>query len=314
VRRAAAQKATLPVQLGVHVIAKVASALDYVHNARGLDGKPLSIIHQDVTPHNVMLSWKGQVKLLDFGIAKTPGDGGAAQPQGKYEYMSPEQVRGERIDPRSDVFALGACLYEVLTGRSLYQRDSIPQTMTAVVEDPVPSARAAKADVPEALDRIVQRALAKHPKDRYQTAGDMQRALEEWLAKNGGPVADVRLALTVGGYFGPSEKQPLPAQATQLTGTFAALTGGVPKRSSRPSGGGLEVDVGEPEYAMTFDHRASDRPPASPATTAATRSSLSRTIQERLLEMSPIAAFGITLGLGGILLAALIALYYVLRG
>lgn len=314
VRRAAQQKATLPLPLGVHVIAKVASALEYVHNARGLDGKPLSIIHQDVTPHNVMLSWKGQVKLLDFGIAKTPGEGGAAQPQGKYEYMSPEQVRGEPIDPRSDVFALGVCLYEVLTGRPLYQRDSIPQTMTAVVEDPVPSVRAVKPEIPDALDRIVQRALAKRARDRFQTAGDMQRALEEWLAKNGGPVADVRLALTVGGYFGPPEKQPLPANAAQLTGTFAALTGGDPKRSSGPSGGsGLDVDVAEPEYAMTFDHRASDRPPASPATTAATRSSFTRTLRDRLLELSPIAAFGITFGVGGILLAVLIALYYLWR-
>ena len=160
VRRAKAQNATLPVQLAVHIIAKVASALDYVHNARGLDGKPLSIIHQDVTPHNVMLSWKGQVKLLDFGIAKTSVGEGQGVPQGKYEYMTPEKVRGERIDPRSDVFALGVCLYEVLTGSSLYQREGVPQTMTAVVEEPVPSVRAVRKDIPEALDRIVMRALA----------------------------------------------------------------------------------------------------------------------------------------------------------
>jgi serine/threonine-protein kinase len=320
VRRASRQKATLPIPLGVHVIAKVASALEYVHNARGLDGKPLSIIHQDVTPHNVMLSWKGQVKLLDFGIAKTPGgadEGAAGQPQGKYEYMSPEQVRGEKIDPRADVFALGLCLYEVLTGRSLYQRDTIPQTMTAVVEDPVPSVRAVRADVPDALDRIVQRALAKRPKDRFQTAGEMQRALEDWLARSGGPIADVRLALTVGGYFSPPEKQPLPANAVQFTGTFAALTGAPPKRTSRPDGAEpleVEVEGAQAEWAESFDHRPSNRPPAGPATTVAARSGQGRSLRDRLLDLSPVAAFSLTLGVGGVLLVLLIALYYFARG
>jgi serine/threonine protein kinase len=306
VRRAKAQNATLPAQLAVHIIAKVASALDYVHNARGLDGKPLSIIHQDVTPHNVMLSWKGQVKLLDFGIAKTSVGEGQGVPQGKYEYMSPEQVRGERIDPRSDVFALGVCLYEVLTGSSLYQREGVPQTMTAVVEEPVPSVRAVRKDIPEALDRIVTRALAKKPKDRFATAGEMQRALEDWLARNGGAIADVRLALTVGGYFNGAEKQPLPKQAAQFTGTFAALTGAKPSRASEP-----EVDVEQPEWAQSFAHadgRASSRPPPS-----VLRPNKSPTLVDRFFELSPIVAFLVTLAVGGTFLALLLGLYYVIR-
>jgi serine/threonine protein kinase len=306
VRRAKAQNATLPVQLAVHIIAKVASALDYVHNARGLDGKPLSIIHQDVTPHNVMLSWKGQVKLLDFGIAKTSVGEGQGVPQGKYEYMSPEQVRGERIDPRSDVFALGVCLYEVLTGSSLYQREGVPQTMTAVVEEPVPSVRAVRKDIPEALDRIVMRALAKKPKDRFATAGEMQRALEDWLARNGGAIADVRLALTVGGYFNGAEKQPLPKQAAQFTGTFAALTGAKPTRASEP-----EVEVEQPEWAQSFQHaegRASSRPPPS-----VLRQKPTPTLVDRFFELSPIAAFAVTLAVGGAFLAILLGLYYVIR-
>ncbi|MBX7191091.1 MAG: serine/threonine protein kinase [Sandaracinaceae bacterium] len=302
VRRAKAQSTTLPLPLAVHIIAKVASALDYVHNARGLDGKPLSIIHQDVTPHNVMLSWKGQVKLLDFGIAKTSVGEGAGAPQGKYEYMSPEQVRGEAIDPRADVFALGVCLYEVLTGASLYQRDSVPQTMTAIVEEPVPSVRTARKDIPEALDRIVMRALAKKPKDRFATAGEMQRALEDWLGRNGGPIADVRLALTVGGYFNAAEKQPLPKHAAQFTGTFAALTGA---KSSRD----LDVEVDEPEWAQGFDHKS--QPP--PSSTSLRTGRMSPSIVDRFFELSPVVAFLLTLGVGGALLFGLIALYYVLR-
>ena len=296
VRRVKAQRATLPFQLGVHVISKVASALDYVHGARGLDGKPLSIIHQDVTPHNVMLSWKGSVKLLDFGIAKTSVSEGQGAPQGKYEYMSPEQVRSERIDPRSDVFALGVCLYEVLTGTSLYQRDSVPQTMTAIVEEPVPSVRSVRKDIPEALDRIVARALAKKPKDRFQTAGEMQRALEDWLARNGGPIPDVRLALTVGGYFNAAEKQPLPQQAAQFTGTFAALTG-----AKEP-----EVEVDPAEWAQSFSHGDGGQ-------TGTRTSRRSPSLADRFFELSPLAAFLATLVVGGTLLAMLIALYYVLR-
>jgi eukaryotic-like serine/threonine-protein kinase len=118
--RRAGPRGGLPVPVAVHVIAKIAGALEYVHHAKGIDGRPLSIVHQDVTPHNVMLSWKGQVKLLDFGIAKTSAEAehGTAVPQGKFEYMSPEQVRGEPIDARSDIFALGVCLYEALTSRA----------------------------------------------------------------------------------------------------------------------------------------------------------------------------------------------------
>jgi len=322
VRRASKAKATLPVPLGVHVIAKVASALEYVHGARGLDGKPLSIIHQDVTPHNVMLAWKGQVKLLDFGIAKTPSSAAESkggQPQGKYEYMSPEQVRGEPIDPRADVFALGVCLYEVLTGRTLYQRGSLPETMTAIVEEPVPSVRAVRPDLSDGLDRIVQRALAKRRQDRFQTAGEMQKALEDWLAKNGGPVADVRLALTIGGYFSPPEKQPLPTNAAQFTGTFAALTGAAPSRppppprssspGSSPTSDAVPIDEAPPEWAESFDHQAPSRPPppkASPRRATGLR--------DRLLDISPIAAFGLTLAVGVVVLGALFALYYVSRG
>ena len=223
IRRAKA-RGGLPVPVAVHVIAKVAAALEYVHHARGVDGRPLDIVHQDVTPHNVMLSWKGHVKLLDFGIAKTTAQaaaGGAME--GKYEYMSPEQVRGAAIDARSDVFALGVCLYEALTGAALYARDGLPQIMTAIVEEGVPSVRTARPDLPESLDRIVRRALAKRPDERFQSAGEMQQALEQWLAKNGHTVADIRVALAIGTLFSPAEKAALPPGAAQITGTLAAL-------------------------------------------------------------------------------------------
>lgn len=247
--RRAAPRGGLPVPVVVHVAAKVASALEYVHHARGIDGRPLSIIHQDVTPHNVMLSWKGQVKLLDFGVAKTSAQArqGRSVPQGKYEYMSPEQVRGEPIDPRSDVFSLGVCLFEALTSRPLYARESLPQVMTAIVEEPVPSVRAVRPDIPDSLDRIVRKALAKRPEERWPSAGEMQRALQAWLDKQGQTVADVRVALAIGGLFGPEEKTPLPPNAAVVTGTLPALSELAP--------GAQEVS-----WSERFDRQPSERP------------------------------------------------------
>jgi serine/threonine-protein kinase len=166
------------------------------------------------------------VKLLDFGIAKTTQQAskGARVLQGKYEYMSPEQVRGEPLDVRSDLFSLGVCLYEVLTSRSLYARDSLPQILSAIVEEPVPSVRAVRPELPEALDRIVRKALMKRPDDRFQSAAEMERALEEWLAKEGQTVSDVRVALAIEGLFSPEEKAPLRPGAADITGTLPALT------------------------------------------------------------------------------------------
>ena len=168
------------------------------------------------------------------------------------------------------------------------------------------SVRAVRKDIPEALDRIVMRALAKRAKDRFATAGEMQRALEDWLARNGGAIADVRLALTVGGYFNGAEKQPLPKQAAQFTGTFAALTGAKPSRASEP-----EVDVEQPEWAQSFAHaegRASSRPPPS-----VFRPNKSPSLVDRFFELSPVVAFLVTLAVGGTFLALLLGLYYVVR-
>lgn len=223
IRRAGPRRLPLPVS--VHIVAKVAGALEYVHHAAGVTGKPLGMVHQDVTPHNVMISWTGQVKLLDFGIAKKAGAGveKGKGPQGKFEYMSPEQVCREPVDARSDVFALGCCLYESLTGVQLYGRGGPAPSMTAIVHEPPPSIRAVAPELPAELDAIVLRALQKRPDDRWPSAGAMAKALERWLASTQEKVSDQRVAISIGVMFQAAEKAALPPTAAQMTGTLQAM-------------------------------------------------------------------------------------------
>jgi serine/threonine-protein kinase len=175
----------VPIELAVRIAAQVAEALHYAHRARDALGRPMNIVHRDVTPHNVMVAYDGQVKLLDFGIAKATTHSTkteAGMVKGKFSYMSPEQCLGRAVDSRSDVFALGICLWEALVGRSLYHRETEYETMNAVINEPAPSLRAHRKDVPPSLDAIVHKALEKDAANRFQSAGELQTALERWFA------------------------------------------------------------------------------------------------------------------------------------
>ncbi len=256
VRRAGAKG--LPVPVVVHVAAKVLGALEYVHNATGVDGRALGLVHQDVTPHNVMMRWTGEVKLLDFGIAKQAGKGverGKAI-QGKYEYMSPEQVRGRPLDGRSDVFAMGVCLYEALTGRQLYGRGGPQLSMMAITNEPPPSMEKDRPGIPKELDAIVRRALAKNPNERWPSAAAMQTALESWLGMNGHSVGVQRVAVALGTIFTPAEKAPLPPEAKHMTGTLQAM--------NVASAEALLAAREEQSWSESFGHEP-ESPPEEPA-------------------------------------------------
>jgi len=186
----------VPPAFAVKVAATIAEALDYAHRARGDDGESLGIVHRDVSPQNIMVSYDGAVKLLDFGIAKADDESLTkdGQVKGKFAYMSPQQCLGEPVDGRADVFALGVCLYEALTGRPLYHRKTQYETMRAVIEDEIGSLRDLRPELPESLDAVVRKALAKDPSERYQSAGELQIALERWLMEQGEVVPQTRLA------------------------------------------------------------------------------------------------------------------------
>lgn len=182
-KRAAQRGAPVPTAVAVKVIALVADALDSAHRTRG-DGVDVGVVHRDVSPHNIMIGYDGTVKLLDFGVAQKQGDRsevGTGTVKGKFAYFAPEQSMNQPLDGRTDIFALGVCLWEVLTGKMLFKRNSDLETLKAVVEEPMPEPKTVGADVPAALVLVMQKALEKEPYRRYQTASLMEKALEEYL-------------------------------------------------------------------------------------------------------------------------------------
>jgi serine/threonine-protein kinase len=171
----------LPIALRIGI--DVARALHYAHIANDEHGERLNIIHRDVSPHNIMIGYSGVVKLLDFGIAKADHRAHKTQVgvvKGKFAYMAPEQCTAAASDHRLDIFALGVCIFETLTGRSLYRRQTEAATMRAVIMDPVPSLKDHLPDVSNELDQILQKALAKDPSDRFATAEELANELERF--------------------------------------------------------------------------------------------------------------------------------------
>ncbi len=152
--------------MAAFIISRVCESLDYAHRKRDPSGKEYKIIHRDVSPQNVLISFEGECKLCDFGIAKAVTQSTRTQAgvlKGKFAYMSPEQVRGQPIDRRSDLFALGVIFYEMLTGERLFLGESDFSTLEAVRAARIPNPRQFNRDLPKPLERILMRMLARNP-------------------------------------------------------------------------------------------------------------------------------------------------------
>src|SRR6187551_1143688 len=167
-----------------YIVMQVCEGLDYAHNKRDAQGRELHLVHRDISPQNVLIGYEGEVKLIDFGIAKAAGKASKTQAgilKGKFGYMSPEQVRGLPIDKRSDIFAVGIVLYELLTGERLFIGESDFSTLEKVrnVEIQPPSSYNKK--IPQELERVVLKALARDPEDRYANAIDLHDDLQSFL-------------------------------------------------------------------------------------------------------------------------------------
>ena len=182
-----------PSQLGVYVASEVAKGLDHAHRRRDEQMRPLGIVHRDVSPQNVLLSFEGEVKVTDFGIAKARGalddagheDTRARKLQGKFGYMSPEQARGESVDARSDLFSLGTVLYECVAGVNPFSAPTTFETLRRVQACEYPPVELLRPDAPPELVAILKTAMAKEPADRYPDAGRMYEALLAFLYAQG---------------------------------------------------------------------------------------------------------------------------------
>ena len=179
---------TVPVPMACYSIMKVCEGLDYAHNKKSSSGRPLNLVHRDVSPQNVLVSYDGEIKLIDFGIAKAANKASKTQAgilKGKFGYMSPEQVRGLPLDRRSDVFAVGIVLYELLTGERLFVGESDFSTLEKVRNVEIMPPSTYNRGIPEELEQIVLKALAKDVDDRYQTAMDLHDDLQSFMYTSG---------------------------------------------------------------------------------------------------------------------------------
>lgn len=191
-RRAKDKGIRIPLDLCVFVIGRVAAALEYAHRKKDEAGRPLRIVHRDVSPQNILIAFEGEVKLTDFGIAKatskaTSTDRGALR--GKLLYMSPEQATGKAMDKRADVFSLGVCFYEMITDRKPFMGTSEKSILEMVRECRISPPSMVNPRIPERIEKVVMKALDRDPEQRYQDAGEMLRDLERALQDRQPPTA-----------------------------------------------------------------------------------------------------------------------------
>ncbi len=258
-----------PLEHAVAIGLGVCAGLAYAHDKRDLDGRLLGIVHRDISPQNIVVTFTGDIKIVDFGIAKsekeTSEDTKEGQLKGKVPYMSPEQALGQELDCRSDIFAVGVVLFELTTGKRLFKGDTEHATLKLITDSEYPSPSQVKPGYPNALERIVQKALAKKREERYQTARQMQADLEAFVREERVAVSTVGLTHWMQMLFADKLaqqhealqdiKQLADVIASQqkdfdptgtMTGTFAAplITQTIietPKRSNAPLFAGIAV-------------------------------------------------------------------------
>jgi serine/threonine protein kinase len=176
----------IPIAIACHIVARVCEGLHHAHEQTDANGQLLGIVHRDVSLQNILLSYDGDVKLTDFGIAVSAENVARTDlgvVKGKFGYMSPEQIKGAALDRRSDVFAAGICLYELLTGERLFSGENDYKAVERVRNVDFEPPSALNRQIPSRLERVVMKALAKHPRDRYQSTNDLRRALQSFMAE-----------------------------------------------------------------------------------------------------------------------------------
>ena len=262
-RRCSKTKTPLPIEFSLLIVIETLRALDYAHRKKDDQGKPLGIVHRDVSPSNVLVSFDGEVKLCDFGIARAMGVSAelpAEAIQGKAGYMSPEAASGEPVDARSDVFAAGVILWELLAGRRLHRAEagrppSLEQARRAEVP-PLP-----ERGLPDEaqLHEIVMHALERDPEKRYGSAREMLRDLEEYQARSGLLASPLRLGEWLLDHFGADILEQRRARERA-----AARPESAPPPAVAPVPAPAEAPA-ESQLAVAYSHRRAEPDAPSPS-------------------------------------------------
>jgi eukaryotic-like serine/threonine-protein kinase len=187
VPKAEKQGISFPLEYSFKIVREACEGLYYAHRKADEQGQPLNIVHRDVTPENIMVSFDGEVKVLDFGIAKAENlvsETRAGEIKGKLGYLSPEQITGKPVDHRSDLFSLGTVLYEWSTSHKLFTGRSDVDVLRAVIEGKIYPPSYFKEDVPEAAEAIIMKALNRNREERYQTAWELQYDIDQFFMQH----------------------------------------------------------------------------------------------------------------------------------
>jgi len=204
-----------PMEEACFITLKMCEGLAYAHELVDPKGRRLNIVHRDVSPPNVLITKYGEVKIVDFGLAKASSQLEKSEPgiiKGKFSYLSPEAAQGQEVDHRADIFAVGIILWEMLAGRRLFLGESDYQTVKQVQQAKVPPIKQFNRRVPPELEAIIARALARDPNERYQTARELGRALNEFLYRHGKAVGSFDIAALVSSVV--EKKQAAKAQSS----------------------------------------------------------------------------------------------------
>jgi eukaryotic-like serine/threonine-protein kinase len=239
------EQRAMPYLVAADIARQICIGLDYAHTLHGPDGAPLEIVHQDISPTNIMLAYNGTVKILDFGIARAASFAEEEMKKGlikgKVSYLSPEQIHVQPFDSRADVFALGVVFHEMLTGRRLFQAKNDITRMRQLLSQTVAPPSAQNAAIPRELDRIVMRALETDPAARYQSTADMASDLERTLIA--ARYSSRELSKLLHGLFLPDE-DPLVVVDTGGGHTVALTSPGTGTHSGSRSGSGTGTGSG----------------------------------------------------------------------
>ena len=234
----------LPLAQVFYAAHETLKALDYAHNRTGPDGKPIGLVHRDVSPNNILVSARGEVKLFDFGIAKAIGRITQTQfgtVKGNVRFMSPEQARGDLVDSRSDLFAVGLVLYYALSGDSLYDGDTAYNLLVRAAQGPGDKERKSLARVPKEAQRILERALMPDANDRFQTAAEFAQALAPFIAG-----AHDALARSMERLFGEDIKSAEARFAAAAASGMAAAPGDTGATAVQPTQRFAQPPTGKP--------------------------------------------------------------------